>query len=225
MAPRNLRQGLGALRAREPLEMAALMAWPERVEGDAVACGERRGVRLRKSASDGGRKTWSGREARLLSVVVVVAGVDAVVDVVVVAVNVVLRRGRRGCRGCELVISPRTRQDSMDCLGVVAFWHAKRWCWHHLLPTQAHMCAENCHGTKVEQAPSKRFEDLELHSVNVSHWNWLVIPVFDPEKVQADLQNCCDIDQVWRWADLRGSGSTEAELVQVNHHEGQKSHV
>ena len=62
----------------------------------AVACGERRGIRLRKSASDGGRKTGSGREARLLSVVVVVAGVDAVVDVVVVAVNVVLRRGRRG---------------------------------------------------------------------------------------------------------------------------------
>ena len=32
----------------------------------------------------------------MLSVEVVVAGVDAVVDVVVVAVNVVVRRGRRG---------------------------------------------------------------------------------------------------------------------------------
>merc|ERR1719188_264301 len=49
---------------------------------------------------------------------------------------------------------------NVDCLGVVAFWHAERWSWHNLLPTQAHVCAENSNSTKIEQAPSKGLKDF-----------------------------------------------------------------
>jgi len=116
----------------------------------------------------------------------------------------------------------------VDRLGVVPFWDTKRWRWHHLLPAQAHVCAENSDGTKVEQAPSKRLEDFELHAVDVSHWNCrrcALACAVNPEKIQAKMEDGHDIDQVWRWADVRGSGSTKAELVQVNHHECQKGYT
>ena len=48
MAPRGLRQDQGVLRASEPEEVAALVAWPVRVMGDAEGRAEEVRIRLRR---------------------------------------------------------------------------------------------------------------------------------------------------------------------------------
>merc|ERR1712072_498209 len=69
-------------------------------------------------------------------------------------------------------------------LGVVALWKVQDRRWHHLLPSQAHVCAEDEDGGNVEKAPAEGLEDLELQTVDVAnHGSVLQLAVRLPEEV------------------------------------------
>merc|ERR1719334_2190145 len=111
----------------------------------------------------------------------------------------------------------------VDGLGLVPLWDVHGWCWHHLLPAEAHVSAENDDCAEVEEHPAQGLEHLELHPVDVSDIGGLAALVADPEKVQAKLQKGLQVQQVrWRAQFVR-LGLTESELEKVDHHEGQQS--
>ena len=110
----------------------------------------------------------------------------------------------------------------MGGLAVVLLGDLQSWCWHDLLPSQAHVGAENNNGHDVEETPAKRLEDLELHSVDVAHSDSLAARIIHPEKVQSQLQEGLQVQQVRRWAQCPWLSGAETELIQVDHHESQQ---
>merc|ERR1711879_382093 len=58
---------------------------------------------------------------------------------------------------------------------------------HDFLPTKAHVCTEDSDGGKVEQAPTQRLEDFELHAVNITDWDCITfVFAFNPESSSAN---------------------------------------
>mmetsp|Transcript_33133 Transcript_33133/g.59763 ORF Transcript_33133/g.59763 Transcript_33133/m.59763 type:complete len:104 (+) Transcript_33133:44-355(+) len=43
----------------------------------------------------------------------------------------------------------------VNCLVVVTLWDVKHRRWDAFLPAKAHVCAENCNGADVEEAPAE----------------------------------------------------------------------
>ena len=82
---------------------------------------------------------------------------------------------------------------------------------HDLLPAKAHVSAENDDCGDVEEAPTQRLEDLELHSVDVAHVHGLAAGIVHPEEVQPQLQEGLQVQQVRRRAQLPGMRVAEAE--------------
>jgi len=109
---------------------------------------------------------------------------------------------------------------NVDSFVVIAFGDVQLWSWDTLLPSKAHVGGKDNHCRAIEQRPSKRFEELELETVDVPHFNHF-IALRNPE--QSQMQNTLDVDQIWRRAQGEWSCYTEAELEQVNCHESQKA--
>ena len=108
-------------------------------------------------------------------------------------------------------------------LAVVLLGNFQSWGWHNLLPSQAHVCAEDDDRHDVEETPPKRLKDFKLHSVNVTHCHSLASWIIHPEEVQSQLQQGLQVQQVWRWTQSPWLGGTKTELVQVDHHKCQPS--
>merc|ERR1719284_1003004 len=109
----------------------------------------------------------------------------------------------------------------MDGLVVVSLRDVEGWRWDGLLPAEAHVCAEDNHCCDVEQAPLQGLEDLELHAVNVAHLCSRAARGVHPEEVQPEVEEGSEVDQVRRRAQLEGLGGAEAELEEMDHHEGE----
>merc|ERR1719498_652217 len=72
----------------------------------------------------------------------------------------------------------------VDCLGVVALWKVKVWVWNDLLPSEAHVCAEDQDGAHVEPAPAEGLEDLKLKTVDVAYIDRVLkLAVWLPEEI------------------------------------------
>ena len=96
-------------------------------------------------------------------------------------------------------------------LAVVLLGDFQSWCWHNLLPSQAHVGAEDDDSCQVKETPAKRLEDFELHLVDVSDIHCLAARIIHPEKVQSQLEKGLQIQQVRRWAQLERLSGAEAE--------------
>mmetsp|Transcript_14698 Transcript_14698/g.15963 ORF Transcript_14698/g.15963 Transcript_14698/m.15963 type:complete len:220 (+) Transcript_14698:150-809(+) len=107
-------------------------------------------------------------------------------------------------------------------LAVVLLGDFQSWCWHHFLPSQAHVCAEDDDSHDIEKTPTQRLEDFELHSVDVTNSHSLAAGIIHPKEVQAQLEEGLQVQQVRRWAQGPWLSSTESELIQMDHHEGEQ---
>ena len=99
-------------------------------------------------------------------------------------------------------------------LAVVLLGNFQSWGWHNLLPSQAHVCAEDDNSCQVEETPAKRLKDFKLHSVDVSHVHGLAAWIIHPKEVQPQLQQGLQVQQVWRWTELVWLSGTKAEPEQ-----------
>ena len=83
---------------------------------------------------------------------------------------------------------------------VVLLGDFKSWGWDNLLPTQAHVCAEDDDSCQIEEHPTQRLKDFKLHSVDVAHSHLRAAWVVHPEKIQPQSQKSLQVQQVWRRA-------------------------
>jgi len=104
--------------------------------------------------------------------------------------------------------------DALD----VALWNPQSWGWHNLLPTKASMHHEHKDREQIEHDPVQALEELELQLVNVTDWHWIDGLLADPKQLK--LWDAKEIDHVRRWSHQVWLSGTEAELEQVNGHEG-----
>mmetsp|Transcript_37091 Transcript_37091/g.56105 ORF Transcript_37091/g.56105 Transcript_37091/m.56105 type:complete len:207 (+) Transcript_37091:435-1055(+) len=112
--------------------------------------------------------------------------------------------------------------SDMDRLALVPLGDLQVRGGHSLRPAQAHVDAEDHDGENVEEAPVDVLEDLELHSVDVTHRD-RGLALVNPEEVEAEVEQGSDVDQVGRRAEVEGLGGSESELEQVDGHEAQQS--
>mmetsp|Transcript_102858 Transcript_102858/g.296188 ORF Transcript_102858/g.296188 Transcript_102858/m.296188 type:complete len:378 (-) Transcript_102858:755-1888(-) len=92
-----------------------------------------------------------------------------------------------------------------------------------LLPADAVMRHEDDGGENVEDGPQRILEDLEFQCINVAHSHRRDAGVVGPEEVQR--KNAVEVDEVRRRADVVRAELVrvaEAELEEVNGHEGQE---
>ena len=106
---------------------------------------------------------------------------------------------------------------------VVLLGDFQGWCWHDLLPSQAHVGAEDDDSHDIEETPTQGLEHLKLHSVDVAHCHRRASWIIHPEEVQPQLEQSLQVQEVRRWAQSPWLSGTKAELVQMDHHEGQQS--
>jgi hypothetical protein len=59
--------------------------------------------------------------------------------------------------------------------------------------------------------------------VNVAHWNLLATGL--PSVEQTECQDTSQVDEIWRWAQVEVYRLTEAELEQMDGHEGEQHHA
>jgi len=114
-------------------------------------------------------------------------------------------------------------------LVVVTLWDVQLRRRDRFLPTQAHVRSEDDYRSCVEKGPSQRLKELELQTIDVTHFNHLLrivaVRVVHPEQRQevVHVDNALRVDEVrWR-AQLVCSGLTETELEQVDCHESQEA--
>merc|ERR1712007_97408 len=111
----------------------------------------------------------------------------------------------------------------VDDLLVVALGDVEGRCGHNLLPTEAHVRAEDRHRADVENHPSKRLEDLELQAIYVAHHDRRAALVSNPE--QAQMKDALHVDQIWWRANLVGLRLAKAKLEKVYCHEGEQGNA
>merc|ERR1712060_615052 len=76
----------------------------------------------------------------------------------------------------------RQNITNMNCLRVETLWDVERRSWHHLLPAEAHVRAEDGHCADIKDHPTEGLEDPELKTVDVTHVDRFATLVAYPEQ-------------------------------------------